>query len=312
VGQGGETTDVIIKKATRKTRKGRIVEKIKVVDIPLTAAENNLRGRVHMVRYKTYIHNGARQLNDSGYNVFDRDGHLTGQHAYDKKGNRKLECVYRYTDGRLQDWILNIMNRRETDTTTFRYDRSGNRILAVTRTNDSSRSGRKEYSFDNNGNETEVITYTLKNKVSSITRSEYDNRGNQIVSSELFPEGTHYMASTAEYDAYGALTALAFYVGESMTGRTEMLNDDKGKHIEMTLYGTDKEYTAKSVYTYDSLGNMLSRVSYGPDKARQLVNKAYEYKYDIAGNIIAFTEYEVRNGKRTPKYSIANEYTYFK
>lgn len=310
-----ESSKIIVKKGSRTRKKGRIFEKVKVVQVPLTAEENNLRGKVHTMQYVTYTYNvqGDRSLNDSGTNAYDTAGRLVRQDAWDRKGQKKWACAYEYDKtGKLSRWTLDMIQQGKKDTTTFVYNTEGDKVRTLTRANDPKLSGRKEYTYDGHGNEAEVTEYDLTNKVRGITRAKYNDLGDQVLLGQLFPNGTLYTARAAEYDVYGGLVSLSQYVGDSITGKTRMVNDSKGKHVEVSNYSGDGIYYGKSVYRYDTSGNMLEHTSYGPDDSLSGKHLVFEYEYDSTGNITKATTYRIVQEKRLLLNAAENRYTYYR
>lgn len=308
-------SNITVKKAVRSRKKGRIYEKVIVVQVPLTAEENNLHGKVHTVSYRTYaLKDGAKKLLDSGFNVYDEEGRLREQNAWKGNGERKWKCVYSYNaKGRLAEWNLDMQARGERDTTVFTYDASGNKIKAVTRANDPMQSGRKEYVYDRAGNETEVIKYSATGSVQEHILYEYDGNDNQVTMAELFPDGTPYKIRKATYDSYGSITGLILYLGDSIDSRTMMVNDARGKHIEIRSLGADSSYEGRSVYAYDSVGNMVEQKVYkSTDEQAVASHVLLEYEYDSYGNIAKQTAIVVQKGKRVPREYVAYTYTYYK
>lgn len=286
-----------------------------MVQIPLTAEENNLQGNVHTVKYRTYTFiDGNKRLLDSGFNVYDNAGRLTEQNAWKSTGERKWRCLYKYNDkGQITEWNLDMEARGERDTTVFTYDAAGNKIRAVTRANDPLESERREYSYDRAGNETEMIAYSITGRIRKHTLNQYDRNGNQIMMAELFPDGTPFKVKKATYDGYGTITSLTLYLGDSVNSRTVMLNDADGKHVEIRSLGADSSYQGKSVYKYDSLGNIVDQKVYKPTNEREVASYVVlAYEYDQAGNITKQTASVMKQGKRVPRECIEYSYTYYK
>ncbi|GAA4460524.1 hypothetical protein GCM10023093_03310 [Nemorincola caseinilytica] len=310
-----ENNGIIVKKSARTRVKGRIIEKVRVVQIPLTAGENNLRGVVHTVAYTTYGYDtkAERALRDSGLNVYDEQGRLTRQDAWDKKGNKKWECVYEYDKtGKLTRWMLNMIAKGVQDTTTFAYDTKGNKIKAETRANDPAISGRKEYTYDEQGNETSVTEYASGNKIRSLSRSNYNNMGDQVVLADLFPDRTPYMTRTATYDLYGSIVSLQLYVGDSMTSKSVMTNDGRGKHVEIKMYDGKGRFSGRAAYAYDTSGNMVEHTNYDASDAPADTRTVLEHEYDSAGNVTRTVTYTEKKGKRSPQNSVVYRYTYYR
>lgn len=306
---------ITVKKAVRSRKKGRIYEKTIVVQVPLTAEENNLHGKVHTVSYRTYaLKDGGKKLLDSGFNVYDEAGRLKEQNAWKSNGERKWRCVYSYNaKGQLAQWNLDMQARGEKDTTTFTYDATGNKIKAVTRANDPMQSGRKEYVYDRAGNEIEAIKYSMTGSMQEHILYEYDENDNQVTMAELFPDGTAYKIRKATYDGYGSITGLTLYLGDSVNSRTLMVNDARGKHIEIRSLAADSSYEGRSVYAYDSVGNMVEQKVYKASDEQALASHVLlEYEYDIQGNIAKQTAVVVQKGKRVPKEYVEYTYTYYK
>lgn len=83
------------------SRKGVIWDKKKVVQIPLSLEENNMKGKVKTVTYTHYKfedRNGQKEkLQDAnGYNTYNEWGYLTQQNEYDADGKVKWHCNYAY------------------------------------------------------------------------------------------------------------------------------------------------------------------------------------------------------------------------
>lgn len=308
------TGRITVKKAVADRKKGRITEKTGVVKIPLTAAENNLKGKVHTVRIREYkvAEGNKKTFTDSSYNVYDTAGHLVEQNGWNKNGKRTYRCIYTYEQGRLIAWNLDLIANKSKDTTVFFYDARGNKVRAVTRSSDIMASGRKEYTYDEMGNETEIRAYGIRGQLRTHMQSKYDGAGNQLIEADLFPDGTVYKATRAEYDMYGNATLRVYYEGGQITSRTMLRNDANGKHIEIRLMRPDSTLEAREEYAYDTMGNMVEHRHFVlPELEKEAYRIVFEYEYDSMGNITHMQAVPVVDGKRGIVKVIEYLYTYY-
>ncbi len=58
--------------------------------------------------------------------------------------------------------------------------------------------------------------------------------------------------------------------------------------IEAASYGSDGSWSDKTIYKYDSAGNMIEKAWYISDGS---LNDKYTYKYDSSRNVIEKTTY---------------------
>jgi|GEM_PF-6067350 len=310
-----EQKAIVVKKSVGygRIRHGRIYEKEKVIDIPLSALENNLNGKVHTVRFTGYKYTGkTKTLADSGTNVYNASGMLTAQHRYNEKGKVLWKAVYTYNAaGMPEHWFIHLSGAVTTDdTTTFSYDKAGRRIKAVVTSSLSSRGGRKEYFYDRHGQETEMRAYNSAGVLKTNMRSIYDNKGDQVLLAEVFPDGTPYISRQAAYDAAGNIVSLSFLLGDSVTRRTEMVNDTRGKHTDIKMYSGSGALRSHTVCTYDEHGNMTSRTTRDSTGKQQGYALRFVHEYDAAGNVTSETVLRSRGTDWQPQTVTLYRYTY--
>jgi hypothetical protein len=300
----------------RRGKHGRIIEKQNVVQVPLTAAENNLKGAVKTVRYRNYMYeNNARVLTDSGYNSYNAQGNLIEQYAWNSAGKPRWVCKYVYNaKGQIVRWMLDMKARGEQDTTEFVYDDNGLKIRAVTKTGDPTTGITKEYSYDVHGNEVLVKQYNAAGRLRRMQQSVYDAHDNQIEIAELFPDGTVWSKKVAVYDANASLTSLTSYLQDSLAGKTIMQNNSLGKHTEITAVAVDGTTKSKTTLSYNDHGNIEERLATGSDgkPVGKMPHIAFSYRYDAKNNVTWEKTNVIKGTKTIPYAETEYEYTYFR
>jgi hypothetical protein len=315
-----ENTPIQVHKSRRirnAGKRGRIIEKQNVVQIPLTAAENNLKGYVNTVRYRNYLYNnaGKKEFTDSGINKYDQKGNLLEQYAWNSLGKPRWICTYYYNpNGQLKKWVLNMIARGENDTTDFFYDDNGLKTRSITRTGDIVTSGMKEYTYDVHGNEVVLKQYNSMGRLRRLLTSTYDLRDNQIETAELFPDGTVWSKKVATYDANASLTSLTSYLQDSLCGKTIMTNNTNGKHIEITSVAVDGSTGGRTQISYNNQGNILERINIGADgkPKGKMSHLVFSYQYDSNNNPTLERSFLMMNGQRKPIAETVYEYTYYR
>ncbi len=300
----------------RSGKHGRIIEKQNVVQIPLTATENNLKGAVKTVRYCNYRYEGNKKvLTDSGYNVYNKQGNLQEQYAWNNAGKPRWVCKYLYNGNKqLAGWILDMIARGEHDTTDFIYDANGLKIRAITKTGFPGTGGTKEYSYDVHGNEILVKQYNEAGTLRRMQQSTYDMHDNQIQIAELFPDGTVWSKKVATYDANYSLTSLSSYIQDSLAGKTVMKNNANGKHIEIAAVALDGNTRGKTLLSYNEYGHVKERIALDGDgkPVGKMPHIGFVYQYDVKGNVTLEQTNEINGSKHIPYAETVYEYIYFR
>ncbi len=301
-----------------KTKK--IFDLENVNQIPLTAAENYLKGKVKTVTYKEFniSEKDGRpniKLLDTGYNVYDKEGHLVDQNTYTPDASYDLHCKYTYADSRLQEWAITISGFMKADNkTTFKYDKKGLKTESKEVDKDTTKNNRTTYKYDAAGNETEERLYEAKGDLKRVTTYKYDDRGNQIEYEMKDSKGKLILKLTCEYDKNGFKVSGATYKPESdKPTKWTRKNDGEGRCTEMTDYNADGSFKTKTAYTYDAKENVVQMLYYKEngsiDENGNNVFRSFEY--DKAGNITNYTSYKLVGGKRIPDGYVETRYTYY-
>jgi YD repeat-containing protein len=289
-------------------RKGKIWEKENIVKIPLTALESQLAGQVKSVTYREYEYSetegdSSKELVDSGYNVYDKAGHLVDQNEFYADKTPKWHCLYKYDNNyKPQEWDLNIYDDDLNTQTTFKYDGRGNKTEEVTADSTGKPMGRTAYKYDDKGNELEADIYDMVGKLKQILSYQYDRRGFQISYSEKSPDGEVFSKLTCAYDDNGNKTGGADYSSDTdMENKWVQKNDAMGRRTETDYFLPDDELLERRTITYDAQGFPVEYITYKKDGSMQ-EEKSYSYKneYDKTGNIIRQTEIRWKGGKRIP------------
>ena len=195
-------------------RKGKIWDKVNVIEIPLTAIENHIMGAVKEEHYIDYqAAPGAQDSNgiiaDRGLNIYDRYGHLVNQNVFYSNGKLKYNCVYTYnTKNQLQELeYKNFENQLISVKTKYTYDAKGRKAEEVT-TKNGEEIVHTTYTYDDKGNLSKELGYSSKGKVGRITTYRYDEAGNEVEIADRNDEGKLQMKVKATYDANGNKTGV--------------------------------------------------------------------------------------------------------
>lgn len=302
------------KEATTGTaRKGRIADRVNIVQIPLTAAELGLKGKVKDVEYTEYLPmmQGGEQIKrvmESGHNIYDEQGRLVDQSVLESGQVPRLKCVYAYTtDNKREAWHFQFFDRNDESHYRFEYGPTGNLVSETEMNGKEQQVSRKEYAYDEQGNLAETRLYDGKGKLERIETSEYDKQGNQVAAIYKNGDGTTSYRMTATYDARGYKTSGADYRGDSLDTRWVRKNNDNGQATEMIMYNKEGKIIGKTSFKYDKMGNEIEVVDEYDGKTTRSTST---YEYDAAGNVTRQVDYELQEGKPVPIREIETKYTY--
>jgi len=299
------TTDTSEKPKWVDPQRGKFFGKVNIVQIPLTAIENHILGPVKSVRYQEYKIEGkdsARVLDDSGYNVYDKYGHLIDQNEYAADGTPKWKCTYKYdSNNKAVEWDFNFYEEKYSSKTTFTYDDKGRKTAVKTISSNGKFSGKGDYKYDDRGNEIQATGYNGDGKVIRITSYKYDSRGFQTEMTMREGDGKLIRKSTQNYDNNGDKTGGTEYADDTTIARkwTATL-DNKGRTIERTGYSKDGSIFGKSKMKYDDWDNLTESVNYTPDGKIDTAswNMYFDFTYDSKGNATKETWYKLNGDKK--------------
>ncbi len=288
-------------------RKGKIWEKENVVKIPLTAAENGLIGNVKSVTYRDYEFSGivgdtTKSLLDSGYNVYDKAGHLVDQNEFSDDKSPKWHCIYKYdAQNRPNEWDLNIFDDEMVTLTTFKYDAGGNKIEEVTTDTNKKLLGRIAYKYDDKGNLLESQIYDKDSQLKQVISYQYDKRNFQQVYFEKGPDGEVFSKLTCAYDDNGNKTGGADYSSDTdMESKWVQKNDSLGRRISTEYYLPDGTLMEKRTIKYENSFPIEYNTYKRDGTLDEMKSYSYKNEYDKTGNIIKQTEIRWKGGKRMP------------
>jgi hypothetical protein len=289
-------------------RKGKIWEKENVVKIPLTAAENELKGQVKLVAYRDYEYDeedggGGPELADSGYNLYDKTGYLLEQNEYYADKSPKWHCLYKYdSQHKPNEWNLMIDEDEMNSKTTFVYDAKGKKTEEITADPNTEFVRRNTYKYDNKGNQTGISMYDHTGKLKQTIAYVYDQRGFQTVYVEADADGEVIHKLTCAYDDNGNKISGADYSSDTaLEGKWMQKNDAMGRRIETAYFSAGGKLMAKRTIKYDEKGYAIEYNTTKADGSRD-EEKSYSYvnEYDHTGNILKQTEIRWKGGKRMP------------
>jgi hypothetical protein len=297
---------------------GKIWGKVNVVQIPVTAIEDHILGPVKSVRYADYkfSDDGSKVLDDSGYNVYDKAGHLIDQNEYNADGQQKWKCTYKYENGRATVWNFNFYDRDDSENTTFKYDSKGRKIEKNVIGSKEEDCRRYVYTYDDKGNEIVESEYYGKGDKKPWTSTyTYDKRGFQIEYVHRDETGRCLQKMTQEYDDNGNKTGGGYYTSDTtMVGRYKAKLDNKGRVIERQGYKKDGSRDSRIVIKYDDWDNVIEYTAYNPDGTiakAAATNMQAEFEYDSHGNAVKSTWYKVKDGKKVKDDMAVRKYEYY-
>lgn len=138
-----------------------------------------------------------------------------------------------------------------------------------------------EYIYDNLGRVAKQINYTQNGTVELIVSFTYDSYGNVLKSTKEFG------ASTAEdtninfdytYNSTGAVVEKITKNDLGNLARESISYDSKQRKVIVDRYDSLGEFASRTVYFYNSVGNITSEFLYDTDY--QIINKfVYEYEF---------------------------------
>ena len=305
-------------KTEKKTKKGRIWDKVNVYQIPLTAEEYPLKGKVKTATYQYYTlteKNGQVEKKFSGRdsNVYDEAGHLIDQTSWDENGKRLYKCTYAYDkDNKATLWHF-ITDRDSSEANvTFKYDDKGNTIEQLWADSDPTQSMKTTYKYDDNGNVLEETRYDGDGKIRTVTSSKYDAKGNQTEFVYKDKDGKIRMKQTAAYDGNGYKISGDDYNNDSLVGKWTRKNDADGHMLEETSLSLEGKVLGGRRSTYDKMGNEIKGyVSKEGNPAEHILTDSTTYEYDKTGNAIKETMYYLKPDKTGKTTYTEAVYTYY-
>lgn len=298
--------------AGKKVKKGRIWDKVNIYQIPLTAEEYPLKGKVKTATYMYYDlaeKNGQVEKTFAGRdsNVYDEAGHLVDQTSWDKKGKRQYKCTYAY-DKENKATLWHFITDEDSSEThvTFKYDDKGNKIEELYKENDPKKTTKTIYKYDDNGNVLEERDYDAEGNIRRSISNKYDARGNQTEFVFKDKDGKVRRRMTAAYDDNGyKISGDDYDNNDSLVGKWTRKNNADGRMLEETSLSLDGKILGGRKSTYDEMGNTLkSYYSKEENPAEYVLSDSSTYEYDKIGNPLKETLYYVR-----PDKTILNTYT---
>ncbi len=297
-------------------QRGKMAGKVNVVQIPLTAYENHIFGKVKQVKYMDYsvAPDGKKKLEDIGENLYDNAGHLVDQNEFSADGKAKWNCIYKYDEkGRPVSWDLKFGDTVKNLKVTFKCDDQGRKTEQVEVGTSKERSRKFVYKYDSKGNETEVIEYSAGNYIVSVATYKYDSRGFQVEYTRKDARGKLQMKTTQDYDEDGNRTSGVVYASETeVRGKWTATNDSKGRMTETVYQNSDGKQQARSKLKYDDWDNVIEYNEYKPDGTIDATKTTYtEYVYDSKGNPTKETWYIMKDGKKIVTGISEKTYLYY-
>ena len=297
-------------------QKGKIWGKINFVQIPLTAYEDHIFGPVRSVSYKDYSvseTDGSKILDDSGYNVYDKFGHLVDQNEYTATGVSRLKAIYKYDP--VKNVLLNIayVGAAGTSHMIFEYNSKGKKIRHTVTDQDKKNLMVTIYKYDDKGNEVEITQQDGAGKITSIEAFKYDSRGFQVENTGTNAGGIQYTKQNREYDNYGNITAGSVTNNSIETKWVTML-DNKGRSTEEKQYTADGVLEAVRKYKYDDWDNNIEYMTYKADGSLDTAgwNTYTDFEYDSWGNAVKETWYKLISGRKTLTQIVERKFEYYR
>jgi hypothetical protein len=313
----GNVADTTLPKAKwNDPGRGKIFDKTNYVQIPITAYEHHIFGEVKSVTYKDYkvAENGVRALEDSGYNVYDKNGHLIDQNEYAADGKAKWNCVYKYNETCPVEWIFKFEDPMQNSTITFKCDEKGRKTEQIEVAADKDRSRRLVYKYDDRGNEIEIAEYSGENKTPWTTTYKYDSKDNQVEYLHKDETGRVLMKRTKEYDSLGNGISGGIYSSETeLKGKWTATFDNKGRRIENSSYKKDGTLLGQAKMQYDDWDNIIEYTTYKADGSIDNTRPSFytEFEYDSKGNPTKETWYTLKDGKKVVTNISEKKYEYY-
>ncbi len=299
-------------------RKGKIWEKENIVKIPLTAVENGFIGSVKSVSYKEFEYpdkegDTSKSLVDTGYNVYDKAGHLVDQNEYSDDNEPKWHCIYKYdAQNKPNEWDLNIYDDEMVSQTTFKYDAKGNKTEEVTTDTNKKLMGKINYKYDDRGNVIETSIFDKDGQLKQVISYQYDKRNFQMAYFEKGPDGEVFSKLTCEYDDNGNKTGGADYSSDTdMENKWVQKNDEMGRRIETDYFLPDGTLLEKRTIKYENNFPVEYNTYKRDGTLDELKSYSYKNEYDKTGNIIKQTEIRWKGGKRVPATFAEYVITYY-
>ncbi|MCS6926127.1 MAG: hypothetical protein NZ578_09540 [Candidatus Binatia bacterium] len=165
------------------------------------------------------------------------------------------------------------------------YDSAGKLVQETATTPDGVLWRTARYSYDATGRLRQVAHYAADGSLLFTDAYTHDAQGNLVEFVSLEPNGTPLRKSVYAYGSRGEVSEHRLYdaADSHPTARTTYTYDTVGRLRELATYGRTGALSSTWVYAYDARGNQSEWVVYQPD-GTVAQKQTYTYEYDTRGN----------------------------
>ena len=315
--KNAEVRDSLSKSKWVNPRKGKIWDKENIVQIPLTALENHILGSIKSVNYKSYkvsVKDGTKTLDDSGYNVYDKLGHLIEQSGFNADGTQKWKCEYKYSGNKAVMWHFIFDTPKDETIVIFKYDNEGRKYIDSTFDADMKYRNRVIYQYDDRGNIVKEVRYKDDDKDSVVEIYKYDKRNFQIQYRMTSSNKSINLMILKEYNDDGNPISIKNYANDTTDGRIgKYVYDNKGRCVQTINYNKDGSIHEINKNKFDEWDNIIESISYNAGGSIDSTkwNTCTEFEYDNHGNAIKETWYKIIHGQKTLMDVVEKKYQYY-
>ena len=226
----------------------------------MQATNYDSAGNVTSIRKEEYDANGNLIIDT----LYDVDNNIVYQYNYDSLGNITSDSIGRPWEEKVYDEngrIVEILTHKTGIDTTLQFW--------------------KEYIYDEHDNIIKITTYNSDNTIRNYSEYIYDESYNLFQYIEYYSNGI--VRAYHNFDDSGNEISSTYY---NQDGTISGINyifeyNSNNQLIKKTGYYADGSLYDWTDYTYDSLGNTLSIITYNGENS---MASYYGYEYDSNGN----------------------------
>lgn len=240
--------------------------------------------------------------------VYDGNGNKVESVTYDGSGAYVCSTGYEYdAAGQLLRVTDFAENGAETIREEYAYDAAGNQIKQIVYNRDGNveRCEKNTYYADGKTAGNQLIEYDSGGSIRNWVERNYDEAGNEIAYINYKPDGGIDDRKESRYDEAGNRTECIWYQGaDRVLSRQVTEYDETGRVLKEVDYGEDGEIESSYVfvhcpeecrgtgYTYDGEGNLTRQTEWTFDLLGNVLSRqsvleswSYEYEYGLAGEL---------------------------
>ena len=211
------------------------------------------------------------------------------------------QCSYNDNGNLIKVAFLN-MDQEETGKITITYDSATDQMLYKRFQGDTQS---LSFLYDANNNQIALIYPYASGEERYRMVYSYDDKGSPLQCHIVKPGEPTELYEDHKYDANGNLIEyLSYFTGGKQNDRIVYSYNSDNKLVSETHYSRSNNITSQRISTYDSTGNLISRVTYYND----IEEARTDYYYDANNRLVEEKDYKygISSGSRSYLYDANN------